>query len=48
MEDWEKVISFLNKNTFVNQALNRVRQLKIKDPKNIKHPRSQWSAVQRQ
>ena len=32
-EDWEKFVSSLNMNTPINQAWNRVRQLKGKDPK---------------
>ena len=32
-EDWEKFASSLNRNTPINQAWNRVRQLKGKDPK---------------
>ena len=31
-EDWEKIVSFLNSNTPINQASNIVRQLKGKDP----------------
>ena len=33
MEDWEKIASSLNSNTPINQAWNRVRQLKGKDLK---------------
>ena len=34
-ENWEKVDSSLNRNTPINQACNRVRQLRGKDPKKV-------------
>ena len=34
-ENWEKFASSLNRNTPVNQAWNRVRQQKGKDPKKV-------------
>ena len=36
-EDWETFGSSLNSSTTINQALNRVRSLKGKDKKKIKH-----------
>ena len=35
VEDWEKLASCLNNEAPVNQAWNRVRQLKGKDPKKV-------------